>query len=201
VRAAADDPAAHFPIGGLGMTKATEVAERYWGGVPCHGQVAYSWVSSLPGDIESTAAWNGSPPGSGGDYGANNSCAIVFSTAWPYDWPRLCTAMTHEIGHLLGHPHASDPQDVMYPSYVAPIAACMSVPDPEPQQQPASATTSRATDAEQEGAAAGSAASRVGARFAGRRARHAPRRRKHHASTSQRANSLGPLWWSTRVWL
>jgi hypothetical protein len=36
----------------------------------------------------------------------------------------MCNAVVHEWGHLLGHPHVSDPEDIMFPEVRHIVAAC-----------------------------------------------------------------------------
>jgi hypothetical protein len=110
---------------------ATAVAERYWGEVPCGGQIAVfadrplapglspttdGWVtfdSSLgPNDLEAPA-------------GTYTQCTVSLAHwRWPTheaitsDWNMFCLTVTHEIGHLLGHPHSSAPHSVMAPVFV-----------------------------------------------------------------------------------
>jgi len=36
----------------------------------------------------------------------------------------------HEVGHLVGHPHAADGRDVMSPVLRVPLGACAATPEP-----------------------------------------------------------------------
>jgi hypothetical protein len=112
---------------------AYSIAGRYWGAVPCHGKVKIlveqpaPTILAVPG--QDTDAW----VTFGSSLGANNlaapagsytNCAIGLGTyRWPttasmvQDWDMLCMTMTHEFGHLLGHPHTTIPGNVMNPLF------------------------------------------------------------------------------------
>lgn len=54
---------------------------------------------------------------------------ITLNADWPTWKPEyLCTVIVHEVGHLEGHDHSTDPGNVMYPimlNYYAPCAQAM----------------------------------------------------------------------------
>ncbi|HST32067.1 MAG TPA: matrixin family metalloprotease [Solirubrobacteraceae bacterium] len=120
-RAATDRLAARDPAG-----LATTLAERYWGAVPCGGQVAVLSAQPLAAGTDATTdAWVTfqSPLGANDlQAPASTYTACTISLArwqWPTrarqaaDWNMLCLTVVHELGHLLGHPHSLAPGSVM----------------------------------------------------------------------------------------
>ena len=111
-----------IPVSPQALQVAEAFAQLHWGAAPCAGAIAISWMT-LPAGTNATSTWT-NPAGQYADPSSNADCAIAFNDSTNWDWPKLCSVVTHEFGHLLGHPHSSDLADVMYPYYLAPIAGC-----------------------------------------------------------------------------
>lgn len=157
-------PASAYPPGGPAMNAARAIAENYWHGEPCHGDVKISWAS-MGSSVNAIATWS-NRAGAYADPAHNVRCSVRFNSDQAFDWPALCTVFTHEFGHLTGHQHSADPNDVMYPLYSVPLAACADTPSPPVGPSPAAAASRVARRRA------------VGARHAAGR-HHARRERRH----------------------
>lgn len=109
---------------------AATLAERYWGSMPCGGQVTVqAYAPLLPGLDPTTDGWATFSSSLGtNDLAAPASsyaqCTVSLAgSQWPTsaairgDWNMFCLTVTHEFGHLLGHPHSLTRGSVMAPVF------------------------------------------------------------------------------------
>ncbi len=150
--ARADDglaPALPVPAADTLMSTAHGLAVARWGVEPCGGQVQVSWNHMGPG-INARSQWMSVDAHDPSTY---SQCSISYNLDVDWDWPKLCTVVEHELGHLSGHDHVDDPHDVMSPYYVYPSAECSAAtqqvaPAPAPvavAQSPAASSARKAT--------------------------------------------------------
>jgi hypothetical protein len=142
--ARADDevPAVPVPAADALMTTAHQLAVNRWGMDPCGGQVTVTWAHMGAG-INAQSRWMSTDVHDPSTY---SSCSITYNLDVDWDWPKLCTVVEHELGHLSGHDHVNDPHDVMSPYYVYPTAECAAgTAALTPAPAPAPVTTSVAT--------------------------------------------------------
>jgi hypothetical protein len=127
--AAADDaPAARWPAAGSTLRTALAMGAEHWGMTPCRGRVTFAWTG-LPAGTNALSSWaNDLDPYR--QPSSNSDCEIALSTGTTWDWPKLCTVVIHEVGHLTGHDHVDDPTDIMYYAYVQPAPECVATPMP-----------------------------------------------------------------------
>jgi hypothetical protein len=146
VARADDSPATRWPAGGSTLRLAMGMATEHWGMSPCRGRVALSWAGLGAGTNAQSSWANDVDPFARPS--ANSDCEIAFSLQAGWDWPKLCTVVLHEVGHLTGHDHVADPDDLMYLAYVAPAPECASTPEPvETGPPPPAQATVAAPDA------------------------------------------------------
>jgi hypothetical protein len=122
------------------MATAHGYAVTRWNADPCGGQVATSWAHMGPG-INARSQWLSIDVRDALSFSA---CSITYNLDVDWDWPKLCTVVEHELGHLAGHDHVNNPHDVMSPYYVYPAPECAARGDDEVTPD-ASARVPRAT--------------------------------------------------------
>jgi hypothetical protein len=122
------DPSQRYPVWGNAVKTAVQLARRHWAMDACGGQVALAW-GRLDSSVNAQSRWQ-NPRSSYGDPQLNTSCSLTLNTDAQFDWPKLCTILIHEYGHLTGHPHVDDPHDVMNPYYVGPAPECAATAEP-----------------------------------------------------------------------
>jgi hypothetical protein len=140
-------PATRWPIGGTAIRTAMSLGAERWGFSPCRGRVAVAWAP-LGAGLNAESSWsNDADPFL--QASRNGDCEITLSLRDDWDWPKLCTVLVHEVGHLAGHDHVDDPDDVMYPTYMHPVPECLATPEPveaaQPSARPAPPKASAAT--------------------------------------------------------
>ena len=115
------------------------LAVAHWGVDPCGGQVTVTWAHMGAG-INARSQWMSYDIHNPATY---SQCSITYNLDVDWDWPKLCTVIEHELGHLAGHDHVNDPHDVMSPYYVYATPECASGAT-APVAAPAPATTAQA---------------------------------------------------------
>ena len=138
--ASADSGLAQVPVPASDAltTTAHALAVAHWGVDPCAGQVTVTWAHMGSG-INARSQWM--------SYDVHNpatftQCSITYNLDVDWDWPKLCTVIEHELGHLAGHEHVNDPHDVMSPYYILPTPECAA--GSAPAAAPAPVTTAQA---------------------------------------------------------
>jgi hypothetical protein len=127
-----------FPVGGAQMEAAKATAGAYWGSQPCGGNYTLQWTPLDPG-TNATASWR-NPTDAWNNAGQNFDCRIDINPAADFDYAKLCTVLTHEIGHLLGQQHDPNAGQLMSAYYTSPIAQCLTAEAasaPEVETEPA----------------------------------------------------------------
>ena len=87
------------------MATAADLARAQWGMDPCGGQVTVLWTILAP-QVNATSTWS-NPIGGYADPAENSGCKIEYNELAQWDWPKLCTVVVHEMGHLSGHDHSA----------------------------------------------------------------------------------------------
>lgn len=97
--------------------EAWSIATAHYG-VPCGGPVAISW-NHAGSSVNARSTWMTADTRDPSNY---TECAITFNYDVAWDWPKLCTVMEHEVGHLTGHVHEEDA--IMSTYYNGPSPEC-----------------------------------------------------------------------------
>ena len=132
-------PQVPVPAADALTTTAHALAVAHWGVDPCAGQVTVTWAHMGSG-INARSQWMSYDIHNPATY---SQCSITYNLDVDWDWPKLCTVIEHELGHLAGHEHVDDPHDVMSPYYVYPSPEC-AAGAAAPAAAPATATTAEA---------------------------------------------------------
>jgi hypothetical protein len=115
-----DPPELPVPATDVLMSTAHGLAVSRWGVEACGGQVSVTWAHMGAG-INARSQWMSTDVHNPATY---SQCSIAYNLDVDWDWPKLCTVIEHELGHLSGHEHVNDPRDVMSPYYVYPSPEC-----------------------------------------------------------------------------
>jgi hypothetical protein len=173
------------------MTAAHTLAVARWGMEPCGGQVTFSW-DHLGLGINARSQWMSVDAH---DPTTFSDCTVTYNLDVGWDWPKLCTVVEHEMGHLTGHDHVDDPHDVMSPYYIFPTPECAPAtaastakPAASPRKATSVAASHRAATKRAAAKRKASAKRRVASRRNARSQRATTKRRG--SSTSRRRASL-----------
>ena len=131
-------PTLPVPAADALTSTAHALALAHWGVEPCAGQVTVTWAHMGAG-INARSQWMSVDIRNPATY---SQCSITYNLDVDWDWPKLCTVIEHELGHLAGHEHVNDPHDVMSPYYVYPTPECAA--GGAPIAAPAPVTTAEA---------------------------------------------------------
>jgi hypothetical protein len=112
-----------FPLDGRELQVSREIAKAHWSADACAGNVTYAWVT-MEATTNATASWR-NPTDAWNNVAENFDCRIELNTQAEYDFPKLCTVVAHEFGHLVGHQHAGQPGLLMSPYYSDPLPECV----------------------------------------------------------------------------
>ena len=114
IRFAADSPAVRV---------AQQIARAHWDVDPCRGRIAISWTPRER-HVNAISTWSTRSRDPYGHPAANRDCTIQLNPHARFDWPKLCTVVVHEYGHLAGYAHDPRPGRLMSAYYVDPMRSC-----------------------------------------------------------------------------
>jgi matrixin len=188
--ALADDgeaPVIPVPAADSLMATAHSLAVARWATDPCGGQVTMSWTHMGEG-INARSQWMSIDVNDASTY---SECSITYNLDVDWDWPKLCTVVEHELGHVSGHDHVNDPHDVMSPYYVYPAAECAlpksqaaAAPDRAPRSVASSKRASSAKKKASRKRAAKKRRASAAVKHKSSKKRDAPKRKKNKAHAS-----------------
>jgi hypothetical protein len=121
--AVAGPTAARYAPAAPAIATAEQIARDHWATDPCGGAVTIRWARQAP-DINALSTWSSPSADPYGDPAGNSDCTITLNPAARFDWPKLCTVIVHEFGHLAGHDHDPRPGRLMSELYTTPLAWC-----------------------------------------------------------------------------
>ena len=180
-----DPPAIPVPAADSLMATAHSLAVARWAAEPCGGQVAMTWTHMGEG-INARSQWMSIDVDDPSTY---SECSITYNLDVDWDWPKLCTVVEHELGHLSGHDHVNDPHDVMSPYYVFAAPECAlpksrqaTAPDRAPRSVASSKRASSTKKSSKRSTRKRKATAAVKHRSS--KKRHAPKRKKRKAHAS-----------------
>ena len=180
-----DPPAIPVPAADSLMATAHSLAVARWATEPCGGQVAMTWTHMGEG-INARSQWMSIDVDDPSTY---SECSITYNLDVDWDWPKLCTVVEHELGHLSGHDHVNDPHDVMSPYYVFAAPECAlaksrqaTAPDRAPRSVASSKRASSTKKSSKRSTRKRKATAAV--KHKSSKKRHAPKRKKRKAHAS-----------------
>ena len=132
-------PALPVPAADALTARAHNLAVARWSVEPCGGQVTVTWAH-MGGGINARSQWMSVDVHNPATY---TECSITYNLDVDWDWPKLCTVIEHELGHLAGHEHVNDSHNVMSPYYIFPSPEC-ATGQPGAQAAPAPVTVAQA---------------------------------------------------------
>jgi hypothetical protein len=118
-----------FAVGSPGLTLAQNLAIAHWGWSPCNGSVSVVWKRQAS-DINAMSVWSTLGTDPYGDPQDNQDCEIDLNPAATWDWPKLCSVVVHEYGHLTGHDHDPHPGRLMSAIYTTSTPECATAAAP-----------------------------------------------------------------------